>query len=276
LTAATALRLLVFMPPTPFDIAASADWIAARRLAGLPLADMPAALKPVGEDAGYAVQAALRDRLVPHLGASIGWKVGATTQAMQALLNVPAPCAGEMHAGGLRRLGAAYSHAGFRRVGVECEIAMEIARPLGDAGLVDAQMAAAAVGRIFPAAEIVDDRYGDFRNFGVPALIADFFFHHGVVLGEPVADWHSIDLAAAIGTTRANGEVKVTGRGADVLGHPMRSLAWLANRLRALGRALEPGQIVMTGSLPLPYWASAGDRVEIEIAGLGAVRVDFD
>jgi 2-keto-4-pentenoate hydratase len=56
----------------------------------------------------------------------------------------------------------------------------------------------------------------------------------------------------------------------------MRSLAWLANRLRALGRALEPGQIVMTGSLPLPYWASAGDRVEIKIAGLGAVRVDFD
>jgi 2-keto-4-pentenoate hydratase len=69
---------------------------------------------------------------------------------------------------------------------------------------------------------------------------------------------------------------KVTGRGADVLGHPMRSLAWLANRLGTLGRRLEPGEIVMTGSLPLPYWAQAGDQVEIEISGLGAVRVDFD
>jgi 2-keto-4-pentenoate hydratase len=56
----------------------------------------------------------------------------------------------------------------------------------------------------------------------------------------------------------------------------MRSLAWLANRLGTLGRRLEPGEIVMTGSLPLPYWAQAGDQVEIEISGLGAVRVDFD
>jgi len=55
----------------------------------------------------------------------------------------------------------------------------------------------------------------------------------------------------------------------------MRSLAWLANRLRDLGRILEPGQIVMTGRLPLPYWAAAGDRVEIEIGGLGLVRIDF-
>lgn len=264
------------MPTQNFDIAASADWIAARRLEGLSLSDMPAALKPADEAAGYAVQAALRDRLSPRLGKSIGWKVGATTQAMQSLLNVPAPCAGEMHEGGLRRRRASYPHAGFRRVGVECEIAMELARPLGDAGPVDARMAAAAVGRIFPAAEIVDDRYGDFRNFGVPALIADFFFHHGVVLGEPVPDWRAIDLGAATGTTRANGEAKVTGRGADVLGHPMRSLAWLANRARELGRILDAGQIVMTGSLPLPYWAAAGDRVEIEIAGLGAVAIDFD
>jgi 2-keto-4-pentenoate hydratase len=264
------------MSHAAFDLAAAADWIAARRLAGRSIADLPATLRPADEAGGYALQAALRDRLAARLGPPIGWKVGATTRAMQALLNVPAPCAGEMLRGGLHHGRAALSHAAFCRVGIECEIAMELARPLGDAGPVDEQRAAAAVGRIFPAAEIVDDRYGDFRNFGVPSLIADFFFHHGVVLGEPVADWRGIDLGAATGTTRANGEAKVAGRGADVLGHPMRSLAWLANRLRDLGRVLEPGQLVMTGSLPLPYWAAAGDRVEIEIGGLGGVRIDFD
>lgn len=263
------------MTTDAFDVGGAADWIAARRIAGRSIADLPASLKPADEVAGYAVQAALRDRLAATLGPPIGWKVGATTTAMQTLLNVPAPCAGEMLRAGLHRGAARLPHAAFCRVGVECEIAMELARPLGNSGPVDAAGAAAAVGRIFPAAEIVDDRYGDFRAFGVPALIADFFFHHGVVLGDPVVGWRDMDLGAAVGTTRANGAVKATGRGADVLGHPMRSLAWLANRLRDLGRILEPGQIVMTGSLPLPYWAAAGDRVEIEIGGLGLVRTDF-
>jgi 2-keto-4-pentenoate hydratase len=41
-----------------------------------------------------------------------------------------------------------------------------------------------------------------------------------------------------------------------------------------MGRRMEAGQVVLTGSLPLPYWATAGDRVEIEIEDLGALRLD--
>ena len=250
-------------------IGRSAAWIAARRLAYRDIADMPAGLKPADEAGGYAVQAALRDLLAPRLGPSIGWKVGATTAAMQGLLNVPSPCAGEMHRAGLHHRSAALRSSGFRRLGIECEIAMEIGTPLGGGGPVDEAMAAAAVSRIFPAAEIVDDRYGDFRGFGVPALVADFFFH-------AVPDWRRLDLAAVAGTTSANGEARVAGRGADVLGHPMRSLAWLANRLSALGRRLEPGQLVMTGSLPLPLWVSPGDRIEARLEGLGSVSISVD
>lgn len=264
------------MTATSFDIERSAGWIAERRRVGASLADLPAALKPRDEDEGYAVQARLRDLLLPVLGQPIGWKVGATTAAMQKLLNVPAPCAGEMHIGGMHHRRAELRSADFRRLGIECEIAMELERPLGGSGPVDDVAAAAAVGRIFPAAEIVDDRYGDFRSFGVPSLIADFFFHAGFVLGAPVTGWRDLDLAAVVGTTRVNGEARLTGRGADVLGHPMRSLAMLANRVHALGRRLEPGQIVMTGSLPLPYWTARGDHVSVELAGLGSVEIAVD
>jgi 2-keto-4-pentenoate hydratase len=259
-----------------FDIDRCAIWIAGRRRIGASLADLPSALKPRDEDEGYAVQARVRDLLIETLGQPIGWKIGATTGAMQKLLNVPAPCVGEMHLGGMHHRRAELRSGDFRRLGIECEIAMELERPLGDAGPVDEAAAAAAVSRIFPAAEIVDDRYGDFRSFGVPSLIADFFFHAGFVLGAPVADWRALDLAAVVGTTRVNGEARLTGRGADVLGHPMRSLAMLANRVHALGRRLEPGQIVMTGSLPLPYWTARGDLVSVELAGLGSVEIAVD
>ncbi len=59
------------------------------------------------------------------------------------------------------------------------------------------------------------------------------------------------------------------------MGHPLNSLAWLANRLAEMGQRLEPGEVVMTGSLPLPYWAKDGDRIESEIERLGKVTLEF-
>jgi 2-oxo-3-hexenedioate decarboxylase/2-keto-4-pentenoate hydratase len=261
------------MPPSDRD--AAAEWIAAARLAARSLAAMPSALKPRAELDGYRVQAAVRDRLsAAGYGGTIGWKVGATTRAMQQLLNLPGPGAGEMLERSRIAQGARLRAADFTRLGIECEIAVELASPL--AGTVDAASAAAAVGRIFPAIEVVDDRYGDFRSFGTAAIIADFVFHHAIILGEPVRDWRAVDLAAVVGVTRANGRVMVEGRGADVLGHPMASLAWLANKLTELGRRLEAGQIVMTGSLPLPYWPKSNERIEIDLGALGSVAVDID
>lgn len=43
-----------------------------------------------------------------------------------------------------------------------------------------------------PAAEIVDDRYADWRTVGTPLLIADNFFGAGCVLGAPVHDWGAL------------------------------------------------------------------------------------
>ena len=256
---------------------AAGNWIADNRLAGHSLADMPAPLKPDSENAGYRVQ----DRVVRRLTAAghgniVGWKVGVTTPQMRTHLGIEAPIAGAMLSAGRLQPGSTIRHADYCRIGIECEIAAVLRSPLGGAGPIDAKSAAAAVGQLHPAIEIVDDRYGgNYRAFGVPAIIADCAFHAAFVLGPPVADWAGIDLAAVKGVTRAGARVQVEGIGADVQGHPMASLAWLANRLTSLGRRLEPGQIVLTGSLPLPYWAKAGDAIEIEIDRLGQVRLQI-
>ncbi len=54
-----------------------------------------------------------------------------------------------------------------------------------------------------------------------------------------------------------------------MLGHPHNALAWLANHLAAEGRGLRAGQIVLTGSLVKTVWLSAGDKVVMELSGLG-------
>jgi len=251
-----------------------AEWLAARRRAGKPVGDWPKELKPSTEEAAYRVQAQVMDLLQPVWGAHAGWKVGVTTKQMQEYLGIAAPIAGRMPALYRRAPGAQIRHGAFCRVGIETEIAVMLKTPLE--GPVTADEAARAVGSLHPAIELVDDRYdGDYAGMGVPAITADFAFHAGFVLGEAVAGWERIDLGAVRGTTRANGVLKLEGFGRDVMGHPMASLAWLANRLAEMGRRIEAGEVVSTGSLPITYWAEKGDRIESDIEKLGKVTLEI-
>jgi 2-oxo-3-hexenedioate decarboxylase/2-keto-4-pentenoate hydratase len=125
------------------------------------------------------------------------------------------------------------------------------------------------------AIEVVDDRYEDYRTLDVPTLIADDFFNAACVLGAPVAAWRDLDLASLRGRMRINGAEVGTGRGGDILGHPLEALAWLANALVARGRCLEAGEIVLLGSVVETRWVAAGDRVDVTIEGLGSARARF-
>jgi len=121
----------------------------------------------------------------------------------------------------------------------------------------------------------VDDRYVDWQTLGAPTLVADDFFAAGCVLGKPVSRLAAPDLLHVVGRALINGAEVGQGTGADVLGHPHNALAWLANHLAAEGRGLRAGQIVLTGSLVKTVWLEAGDKVVMELSGLGKVAVTF-
>jgi 2-keto-4-pentenoate hydratase len=106
-------------------------------------------------------------------------------------------------------------------------------------------------------------------------LLADDFFAAGCVLGAPVTRRAAPDLLGVIGRALVNGAEAGRGTGADVLGHPHHALAWLADHLAAEGKGLHAGQLVLTGSLVKTVWLTAGDRVTMELQGLGNVEATF-
>jgi 2-oxo-3-hexenedioate decarboxylase/2-keto-4-pentenoate hydratase len=95
------------------------------------------------------------------------------------------------------------------------------------------------------------------------------------VLGTPVARTAAPNLLDVVGRAIVNGAEIGQGTGADVLGHPHHALAWLANHLAAENTGLRAGDIVLTGSLVKTAWLNAGDKVTMELQGLGAVQVAF-
>ena len=136
---------------------------------------------------------------------------------------------------GVHRSGVALRFDDFRRVGVECEIAVRLGRDLpATRAPFTADSVRDAVAAYMPAIEIVDDRYVDWRSTDTPTLIADDFFAAGCVLGAPVTD--PGDAAALVGTTVINGIEVGRGMGADVMGHPLNALAWIASSAGGAGR----------------------------------------
>jgi 2-oxo-3-hexenedioate decarboxylase/2-keto-4-pentenoate hydratase len=257
------------------DTLAAAKAIAAARRNRTPLGSL-AGDAPQTEAQGYRVQDTVHELIAADLGTLVGYKIGCTSAVMQQYLDIPHPCSGGVFAKGVHQSGASLRAKDFVRVGVECEIAVRLARDLEPSQApFTAKCVAQAIEAYLPAIEIVDDRYVDWPSMGAPTLVADDFFAAGCVLGTPVARDAAPDLLDVLGRAIVNGVEIGRGTGADVLGHPHNALAWLANHLATDGKGLRAGQIVLTGSLVKTAWLNAGDEVTMELEGLGRVNVDF-
>jgi 2-keto-4-pentenoate hydratase len=260
----------------PDRILSAAQAIASARRSHAPLPALPPGIAPRDEAEGYLVQRALHDLMLPVNGALAGYKIGCTSTVMQRYLEIPHPCSGGVFERRIHANGAMLPASDYLRVGVECEIAVRLAADLPPAGApFTAATVATAIGAYHPAIEIVDDRYVTWETMGAATLVADDFFAAGCVLGAPIARAAAADLLSVQGRAIINGVEAGRGSGADVLGHPHNALAWLANHLAAEGRGLHAGQIVLTGSLVKTLWLKAGDRVVIELDGLGRVEAAF-
>ncbi len=162
----------------------------------------------------------------------------------------------------------------FVKVGMECEVATRLGRdmPPEDAPYTRTSVAS-YVDAYMASIELVDDRYKDWPSIGTPSLAADDFFGAGCVLGAPVSPERTPDLLAIPGRAIINGTEMASGKGADVMGHPLEALAWLANHFAQRGTTLRAGEFVTTGSLVKTIWLSPGDHVAIAVEGLGRADV---
>ena len=253
----------------------AAEHIAGARVAGERLDRLPAEIRPADEREGYAVQEEVHRRLAAAgRGPLAGRKIGCTSAVMQHFLGIDHPCAGGVPASLVHTGAARIPVPRTARVGVECEIAVRLARDLPweeD----DPPDPAAAVGSCMAAIEIVEDRYVDYATLDTPTLIADDFFAAGCVLGPERPRLPPGGLADVGATMLVNGEPVGRGTGRDVLGDPLNALAWLARSASERGAPLRAGELVLLGSLVATHWLEPGDAVSVRNDALGEVVLDL-
>jgi 2-keto-4-pentenoate hydratase len=257
--------------------AGAAALLVGSRLSGAMLGPLPSSLVPADENVAYQVQRAASGLLsAAGYGRQAGWKIGCTTEVMQAYLGISSPCAGRMFQARVWHGRHAFATSPPRRLGVECEIAVRMGSDLPQRGTpYEPADAAGAVAACMAAIEVVQDRYEDYPALDTPTLIADDFFHHSAVIGGQIEDFPPDRLREVTASMSINGQVVGSGAGSDIMGEPLTVLAWLANGCISWGTPIQAGDIILLGSLVQTNWVEAGDTVVIHNEPFGEVRADF-
>ena len=244
--------------------------------AGQPFTALPG---PWGIDtipAAYAVQREYRQLLTAAQGPVVGYKLAYTTATMQRQAGWNEPCSGSLLATTIHQSPAALDGSHYRRLGMECEVAVRLAADLTPSGApYTRETVAAAVDAVMAAFEVIDLRLPPGLDGLTRTLtsVATNISNAGAVLGPAVAHWRDIDLAAAQGMSYINGVEVGSGYGSDVMGHPFAPLVWLADQLADRGETLPAGSVVITGSIVPPKFLNPGDRAAVAVAGLGMAEL---
>lgn len=247
----------------------TAEYLHAARRERRPLTHLPDDLAPADLVQSGAVQRELARRL--GVVQPAGWKIGATSQRMQDYLGLTGLGAGFIAPDDLHDTGAEIAFADLFRPGVECELAVRLGADLPP-GPCDVARAGAAVETLFAAIELVENRYGDLKELGTPALMADQLFHRAAVIGPALADWTTVDLPRLSGRISVNDETRGEGLGEELMGNPLSGLAWLAaSDVAAAFGGLREGQVVLLGSVTPPIWLDKPGTVTVEFSGLAPV-----
>lgn len=202
-----------------------------------------------------------------------GHKVGLASQAMQQQMGVDQPDYGHLLAGMFHLEHQPISAASFLQPRVEPEIAFVLGRKLSGPGVTVAD-AFRAVDFVVPALEIVASRITDW-NISIVDTIADNASSGGVVLGSRPSLLSDVDLRLVGCTLQLGNDLVATGAGAAVLGSPINALVWLANTIGPLGIDLEPGHVVLPGSMTRAYPVTAGQVATADMGQLGSVTAVF-
>jgi 2-keto-4-pentenoate hydratase len=221
----------------------------------------------------YRVQLGLLARWEARGERLAGFKVGLTAPVIQKQFGMHEPVMGFLLESGHRGSGATFRHAELMEPGFENELCLTIGTRLQGPGVTPAH-ARAAITAVQPAFELIEGR-GDFRA-DLTLALTDNSQQKAFITGpaSPLpAGW---EPAATTVEVLINGQQVDHAVGSEETGHPVRSVAWLANKLAEFGRRLEPGHRIMSGSFTKQYPIRRGDRIETRFTPFGAVRATFE
>lgn len=230
-------------------------------------------------DDAYAIQKAWVDRKVADGRKVIGYKIGLTSRAMQASMQIDEPDYGVLLDDMIFSDGAEIKVEQFLDPRIEVELAFVLKdRLFGDNVTICDVLN--ATDYVVPAIEIIAARShrvhpqtGYTRK--LVDTVADNAANAGIIMGGRPIRPLDVDLRWVGALCYLNGVLEETGLAAGVLNHPANGICWVARRFAPHDVALLPRQVILAGSFTRPVKVAAGDTVHVDFGPLGGISCHF-
>jgi 2-keto-4-pentenoate hydratase len=252
----------------------TADFLFQLRAEHRQLPVFPAELLPRDEADAYRVQDRLTEKLLPGNGRIVGYKIGATSQAIRTQTGLTSPIVGPIFEKRVLRTPATVKLADYGRLGLELELCVHLGQdlPANKAPYTEDSVGHAVAG-IGTAFELIEDHGAEYGKLNGLSLIADGSWQAGILISPPVKDWQKQDRFNAPGWVKVDGQETARGKTGDAMGQCFCGLAWTANLLASQGRSLKAGMMVMTGSIVPTQFPKKGNTVVGHIQGFGEISL---
>jgi len=255
---------------SPTEIQAAADHLFKIRSSGDKIAALPDVFRPASLDEAYAIQR----RLVAKFPASsVGWFVALTSREMQSAHQASGPIYGRIMLSNLHRSpGVVILRHPERPVTVEAEFAFRMGRDMAPGRTYTEAEVARAIKSVVPMLEFVDSTFEDMTAVDVASLVADNGAEGQIVFGQEVEGVSPADLLRDAARVSVNHAQIAEGHPSNVMGGPLRVLAWFVNERTRCGQVVQEGEIIGTGNCLQRYcFGRAGDVVHAEFGNLGLI-----
>jgi len=201
-----------------------------------------------------------------------GFKGGLTTEAAQKIFGVNSPVTGVLYASGKLEGSPILDKTAFRAMMIETEIGFVIGQSIHQA-LRDVQELQQKVSAVMPSIEMPDFRFADMKLVKGVDVIAENCAAAKFIAGTP-RPHQGVNLNEITVTLYHNGQALYQGKGMEAMGDQWKAALWMINSVVEQGYRIEPGHILITGSLgkmvpgkPGQYVADYGDfgKISFEI-----------
>jgi len=201
----------------------------------------------------------------------IGYKIGATSPAAQAMIGCDGPFFAPMFERDVFSPDATLPRSDTW-LAVECEFAFRMSATPASALHTDL---AESIESCHPALEVIGRRTEGEGLSKLISSICDFGLNAAFCAGEAIKGWQVLDLGEAEVVGLVDGTETNRGQGSAVLGNPLNALGWLSEKLAEAGTPLAAGDWISTGTCLGIIPATPGATITGDYGELGRVSLTF-
>ena len=221
-----------------FDVFYSKNWIGECAL-----------LHNLSINESYQVQDLVYSRRIELGEAFFGFKVGCTSRAIRAQLNICEPIMGRLLTPHIHTENYLVRWRNYVNCAIEPEIVIVTGSDLFGLNLPD-KVLIDAIEYVSPGVELHNYKFWCDPPC-IQELICSGGIHAGLIIGDSKVSPHNLSFRNENFFVYKNGTLIASSSAGEIMGGPLNSLRWLVGNLAKRGESLKRGSIVIPGS-PMP------------------------